>query len=87
MSETPRAPAPRRPLAVAIEIRLVIAQHPDGRWEVGCRDTAGAQHSGFAANWQAACAVAAHCAEEIAAELLEAGRTLPRVNGVIRPRR
>jgi len=76
---------PRLPLAVAIEIRLVIAQHADGRWEVGCRDTDGAQHHGFASNWRAACAIAAHVASELAAELSEAGRTLPKVNGVIRP--
>ncbi len=89
MSGEPRDREPRehpRPLAVAIDIRLVIVQHGDGRWEVGCRDTAGKQHNGFAANWRAACEIAAHVAKEIAAELSETGRTLPRVNGVIRPR-
>ncbi len=74
------------PLQVAIDIRLIIAQGLDGRWQVGCRDTAGANHSGFADTWRAACAIAAHVAMEIVAELGEAGRTLPKVNGVIRPR-
>ncbi len=85
----PRAPQlePRAPLRVAIDIRLVIARHADGRWEVGCRDTAGKQHNGFAATWRAACEIAAHCASEIAAELSEAGRVLPMVSDVIPPRR